>query len=150
MKRVTITLVISIFILNFILIGGYFRYFLIPQLSFAIENSNEQLNKDLVDIIHSYEKSNDLYTTSEQYAYERNISIYLENLDKDVIYNNNAELWNKRSFYYVTTFFQHKDDIYLIKIYRKTDTANIGIAEELKKTATILSNLAQNFNIFIC
>ena len=32
----------------------------------------------------------------------------------------------------------------------KTDTANIGIAEELKKTATILSNLAQNFNIYIC
>ena len=32
----------------------------------------------------------------------------------------------------------------------KTDTANIGIAEELKKTATILSNLAQNFEIFIC
>ncbi len=125
MKRVTITLVISIFILNFILIGGYFRYFLIPQLSFAIENSNEQLNKDLVDIIHSYEKSNDLYTTSEQYAYERNISIYLENIDKEIIYNNNPDLWTKGSFYYVTTFFQYKDDIYLIKIYRETDTSDI-------------------------
>ena len=32
----------------------------------------------------------------------------------------------------------------------KTDTANIGVGEELKKTATILSNLAQNFNMFIC
>ena len=32
----------------------------------------------------------------------------------------------------------------------KTDTANIGIGEELKKTATILSNLAQNFGMFIC
>lgn len=32
----------------------------------------------------------------------------------------------------------------------KTDTANIGIGEELKKTATILSNLAQNFGIYIC
>lgn len=31
----------------------------------------------------------------------------------------------------------------------KTDVANIGIGEELKKTATILSNLAQNFNMFI-
>ena len=31
----------------------------------------------------------------------------------------------------------------------KTDTENIGNAEELKKTATILSNLAQNLNIFI-
>ncbi len=31
----------------------------------------------------------------------------------------------------------------------KTDTANIGVAEEIKKTATILSNLAQNLKIFI-
>ena len=32
----------------------------------------------------------------------------------------------------------------------KTDTDNIGNPEEIKKTATILSNLAQNFNIYIC
>lgn len=32
----------------------------------------------------------------------------------------------------------------------KTDTANIGIGEELKKTATILANIAQNFGIYIC
>ncbi len=31
----------------------------------------------------------------------------------------------------------------------KTDTANIGKGEELKRTATILSNLAQNFKMFI-
>lgn len=32
----------------------------------------------------------------------------------------------------------------------KTDTANIGNGEEIKRTATILANLAQNFGIFIC
>ena len=32
----------------------------------------------------------------------------------------------------------------------KTDTENIGKPEEIKKTATILANLSQNFNIFIC
>ena len=31
----------------------------------------------------------------------------------------------------------------------KTDVDNIGNGEELKKTATILSNLAQNFNMYI-
>ena len=31
----------------------------------------------------------------------------------------------------------------------KTDIENIGNLEELKKTATVLSNLAQKFNIFI-
>lgn len=32
----------------------------------------------------------------------------------------------------------------------KTDTEHIGSGEEIKKTATILSNLAQNFDMFIC
>ena len=32
----------------------------------------------------------------------------------------------------------------------KTDTEHIGSGEEIKKTATILSNLAQNLEIFIC
>ena len=32
----------------------------------------------------------------------------------------------------------------------KTDTANIENPEEIKKTATILSNLAQTFDMFIC
>ena len=47
--------------------------------------------------------------------------------------------------------YYYKEQIeYIFYDTLKTDTANIGIGEELKKTATILSNLAQNFNLFIC
>lgn len=47
--------------------------------------------------------------------------------------------------------YYYKEKIeYIFYDTLKTDTANIGIAEELKKTATILSNLAQNFDVFIC
>ena len=46
--------------------------------------------------------------------------------------------------------YYYKEQIeYVFYDTLKTDTANIGIGEELKKTATILSNLAQNFNIYI-
>lgn len=47
--------------------------------------------------------------------------------------------------------YYYKEQIeYVFYDTLKTDTANIGIGEELKKTATILSNIAQNFGIFIC
>ncbi len=47
--------------------------------------------------------------------------------------------------------YYYKEKIeYIFYDTLKTDTDNIGNGEELKKTATILSNLAQNFNIFIC
>ena len=47
--------------------------------------------------------------------------------------------------------YYYKEQIeYIFYDTLKTDTANIGIGEELKKTATILSNIAQNFGIYIC
>lgn len=47
--------------------------------------------------------------------------------------------------------YYYKEQIeYVFYDTLKTDTANIGNGEEIKRTATILSNLAQNFNMFIC
>ena len=47
--------------------------------------------------------------------------------------------------------YYYKEQIeYVFYDTLKTDTANIGVPEEIKRTATILSNLAQNFNIYIC
>ena len=51
----------------------------------------------------------------------------------------------------VITNYYYKEKIeYVFYDTLKTDTANIGNPEEIKKTATILSNLAQNFDMFIC
>lgn len=47
--------------------------------------------------------------------------------------------------------YYYKEKIeYIFYDTLKTDTDNIGNGEELKRTATILANLAQNFGIFIC
>ncbi len=50
----------------------------------------------------------------------------------------------------VITNYYYKEKIeYMFYDTMKTDTENIGNSEEIKKTATIISNLAQNLNIFI-
>ena len=72
---------------------------------------------------------------------ELNNSIYFINITD----HTNDELRKVIMNYY------YKEKIeYIFYDTLKTDTANIGIGEELKKTATILSNLAQNFDIYIC
>lgn len=71
---------------------------------------------------------------------EINNSIYFANITD----HTNDELKKIIMNYY------YKEKIeYVFYDTMKTDTANIGNADELKKTATILSNIAQNFNIFI-
>ena len=68
-------------------------------------------------------------------------SIYFINITD----HTNDELQN------VIMNFYYKEQIeYVFYDTLKTDTENIGNSEEIKKTATILSNLAQNLNIFIC
>lgn len=46
--------------------------------------------------------------------------------------------------------YYYKEEIkYIFYDTLKTDTGNIGNGEEIKRTATILSNLAQNFSLYI-
>lgn len=71
---------------------------------------------------------------------EINNSIYFINITD----NTNDELKK------VIMNFYYKEKIeYVFYDTLKTDIANIGNSDELKKTATILSNLAQNFGMFI-
>jgi hypothetical protein len=72
---------------------------------------------------------------------ELNNSIYFINITD----HTNDELKKVITNYY----YRYKIE-YMFYDTLKTDTANIGNGEEIKKTATILSNLAQNLGIFIC
>ena len=72
---------------------------------------------------------------------ELNNSIYFINITD----HTNDELKKVIMNYY---YKEHIEYVFYDTL--KTDTANIGVAEEIKRTATILSNLAQNFNMYIC
>lgn len=83
---------------------------------------------------------NKVLKVSEWITEQINTSIYFINITD----HTNDEL-NKviKNYYY-------KEQIqYIFYDTLKADTENIGSGEAVKKTATILSNLAQNFNIFI-
>ena len=72
---------------------------------------------------------------------EINNSIYFMNITD----HTNDELKKVIMNYY------YKEKIeYVFYDTLKNDITNIGNAEEIKKTATILSNIAQNFEVFIC
>lgn len=71
---------------------------------------------------------------------EINNSIYFVNITD----HTNEELQKV-----IINYFYKEKIQYVFYDTLKTDTANIGNGEELKKTATILSNISQNYDIFI-
>jgi len=87
---------------------------------------------------------------SESYWLDKSEQILAEAIKLCRLYDDNyVNFLELHKLITMPNYYKEKIE-YIFYDTLKTDTANIGIAEELKKTATILSNLAQNFNIFIC
>lgn len=107
-----------------------------------VEKEEKESQKDFVKRLLKISKEfNDVIAVTDWVNKQLNNSIYFINITD----HTNDELKKVIMNYY------YKEKIeYVFYDTLKTDTANIGIGEELKKTATILSNLAQNFGIYIC
>ena len=91
-----------------------------------------------------------LQKESEEFRKTIEITNWVNEEVKNAIYFINITDHTNDELKKVIMNYYYKEQIeYVFYDTLKTDTANIGIGEELKKTATILSNLAQNFNLYI-
>lgn len=113
----------------------------VDEEGFVIKEANESQASFVKRLSEVSTEFNRTIAVTDWINKEVNNSIYFINITD----HTNDELRKVIMNYY------YKEKIeYVFYDTLKTDTANIGVAEELKKTATILSNLAQNFNMFIC
>ena len=84
--------------------------------------------------------------------YRKTISAtrWLDNqIDNSIYFINITDHTNDELKKVIVNYYYKEKIEYMFYDTMKTDTENIGNGEELKKTATILSNLAQDFKIFI-
>ena len=107
---------------------------------FIIKNEKETRKQFIERLSRQSTEFNMTIKATDWLNKEINNSIYFINITD----HTNDELQK------VITNYYYKEKIeYMFYDTMKTDTNNIGNAEEIKKTATIISNLAQNLNIFI-
>ena len=92
-----------------------------------------------------------LKTVSDEFNKTIVVTDWVNNQINNSIYFINITDHTNDELQKVIMNYYYKEKIeYVFYDTLKTDTANIGNGEEIKRTATILSNLAQNFNMFIC
>ena len=112
----------------------------VDEAGYIVKSSGET-NEDFINKLKQFSTDfNKVCIVADWLSRELRNSIYFINITD----HTNDEL-NKviKNYYY-------KEQIqYIFYDTLKADTEHIGNPEEIKKTATILSNLAQNFNIFI-
>ena len=91
-----------------------------------------------------------LFKISEEFKQIVEVTDWIDRQVKNSIYFVNITNHTNDELEKIILNYYYKEKIeYMFYDTLKTDTENIGNGEELKKTATILSNLAQNLNIFI-
>ena len=91
-----------------------------------------------------------LMEISKEFRQTIAVTEWIEKQIKNSIYFVNITNHTNDELEKVILNYYYKEKIeYMFYDTLKTDTENIGNGEELKKTATVLSNLAQNLNIFI-
>lgn len=112
----------------------------VDENGFVIKEENETQDSFVSRLQRCSTEFNDIITVTDWVNSEINNSIYFVNITD----HTNEELQKV-----IINYFYKEKIQYVFYDTLKTDTANIGIGEELKKTATILSNIAQNFEIFI-
>lgn len=107
---------------------------------FVIKRENESQKEFAKRLSECSTEFNKTVLVTDWVRKQINNSIYFSNITD----HTNDELKKSIMNYY------YKEEIhYIFYDTLKTDTENIGNAEEIKKTTTILSNLAQNFDLFI-
>lgn len=102
------------------------------------KESQEQFARRLSKISSEF---NNTIKVTDWVNNEINNSLYFVNITD----HTNTELQK-----IIINYYYREEIKYIFYDTLKNDTANIGNSEEVKKTATILSNLAQNFGLFIC
>lgn len=113
----------------------------VDEEGFVLKKENETQEEFVNRLTRVSTEFNKVTSATDWLDKQINNSIYFINITD----HTNDELKKVITNYY----YRYKVE-YMFYDTLKTDTEHIGSGEEIKRTATILSNLAQNLKIFIC
>lgn len=113
----------------------------VDEEGFVLKKENETQEEFVSRLTRVSSEFNKVTAATDWLDKQINNSIYFINITD----HTNDELKKVITNYY----YRYKVE-YMFYDTLKTDTEHIGSGEEIKRTATILSNLAQNLKIFIC
>ena len=113
----------------------------VDEEGFVLRKENESQEEFVNRLTRVSTEFNKVTAATDWLDKQINNSIYFINITD----HTNDELRKVITNYY----YRYKVE-YMFYDTLKTDTEHIGSGEEIKRTATILSNLAQNLKIFIC
>jgi len=113
-RNTLLLLIVGSFLINSLLIVGYFNYGVVPQISTTGDEIHSELHQSLLMLIEEVEITNDLYGTIQYFNKNHEPVFVVESLFN---YNSIEFLSRRPTAYYAVTFLTYNDGIYIVKAH---------------------------------
>lgn len=115
-KKIYIFILLIIIVVYLISVFCYFKYFINPQIKNTTMNIQERINSNIIELIDYLDKSDSIHDAIKNYQKNHSSSIYIEDEDGKVIYNN-ANIWDIKMNYYISRIINIDGTSYIIKLF---------------------------------
>lgn len=125
-KKSTIIFVSILLIINSIFVFIYFKYHIYPNIKENTLNIQKKINNNLQELTSNIKEYDSIKNAIKKYQENHQSSIYIENQNGDIVYNN-ADIWDSKLNYYISRLITVNDKTYLIKLFEKGKWDNLSV-----------------------
>lgn len=115
-KKSVLVFVSIVIIFNIALIITYFRFLIYPNIKDETSKFQDRINKNIIELVDNFKENDSVLDAIKKYQKDHSSSLYIEDEDGKVIYNN-ADIWDISSNYYISRLVNIGGNTYLIKLF---------------------------------
>lgn len=115
-KKIIIIFVSIIIFINLIFVFGYFKYYVYPQVKIETNNIQKQITSNIKELENNFDKYDSINDAIKDYLSKHSSSIYIEDEEGKVVYNN-ADIWDIKLNYYISKLVNVDGTSYIVKLF---------------------------------
>lgn len=124
-KKIAIGFIIAVIFINLALVGGYFKYYVSPQITEETIKVQKKVKRNMDELIDCLNEYHTVEEAVSNYQEDHVSGIYIENSDGEVIYNN-SDIWDNKLNYYISKIVTIDNSTYLIKLFENRNWDNLS------------------------
>ena len=115
-KKSALVFVSIVILFNIALMIVYFRFFIYPNIKEETIKFQDKINGNIIELVDNFKDNDNVIDAIKKYQKDHSSSLYIEDEDGKVIYNN-ADIFDVRNNYYISRLVNIDGTTYLIKLF---------------------------------
>ena len=118
-KKISIIFITILIIINIIFVSIFFKFYIYPEIKEGTITFQNNISNNILELVNNIEDNTNIKEAIKKYQNNHKSSIYIEDEDGKIIYNN-ADIWDMKMNYYISKLVNINGTTYLIKLFEPT------------------------------